>query len=433
MGLIKIKSDNPDLSYIISKNPETGMVSKVLRDGVVFGWYTQSKTNEYNIFFKDSDDTISYSDSIENEFEYNTVDKYNMSIMYANMLDKLINIKEDNQYDKSGYTYSLHLNMLYLKNEKYYDIFTRHMSDIFKIDLKQVSYKNYTCTISTDKSRFKDLVDFTMLFLIVNTMMNYNNFFVDNSSVGRFSKLIAKLDLPYFIRYVYKVNAFKSPKQFDEFSSIFNESETNSYDIKFGRNYYHRYNFVKNNLKFDKNIIDIGCGEGGFFKNSKSLGDDLVYYAIDTDTEVLDLAVKKAKNKSFENIVFNNSFDEFLTDRYNNEKCDVQLIEVVEHIDYDKSIELLKVIRDNINFERIIITTPNRDFNDNYYNCDELIGDGEETFKRHDDHKFELTLDELKSFIGSVFNDEYNVNYTFIGDVVNGITPTFGVVINKKG
>jgi hypothetical protein len=53
---MQIKSNNPNFSFIIRKNPSSGMIIEAVRKGYLFGWYTGENT--YNLYFKDSPNEI---------------------------------------------------------------------------------------------------------------------------------------------------------------------------------------------------------------------------------------------------------------------------------------------------------------------------------------------------------------------------------------
>ena len=60
MAIIKLSSTNPKFSHVIMKNPASGMQIKTLRQGFSFGWFKDE--SEYCVYFKDSDDEISFKE-----------------------------------------------------------------------------------------------------------------------------------------------------------------------------------------------------------------------------------------------------------------------------------------------------------------------------------------------------------------------------------
>lgn len=68
----------------------------------------------------------------------------------------------------------------------------------------------------------------------------------------------------------------------------------------------------------------------------------------------------------------------------------------------------------NSGVKQLVITTPNKDFNSNYF----ING------FRHDDHYFEMSFNEWVSFINKLNISGYYVDHKQIGDVVHTETST---------
>lgn len=82
---------------------------------------------------------------------------------------------------------------------------------------------------------------------------------------------------------------------------------------------------------------------------------------------------------------------------------------------------ILKIL--NMPHQKVIITTPNKEFNQNYKIFEDDV--------RNEDHKFEMVRDEFVNFIVEIVNKVTNKNVSFfeIGDTVNGLKPTLAAVI----
>lgn len=65
MAIVQLQSANPAFSFIIRKNPSSGMMLREIRKGIGHGWYSDSNT--YNVYFKDADNEVSYQKE-KNEF-----------------------------------------------------------------------------------------------------------------------------------------------------------------------------------------------------------------------------------------------------------------------------------------------------------------------------------------------------------------------------
>jgi len=63
MAIIQFSSTNPEFSYVIAKNPASGMSIKSIRKGQAFAWF--SNENTYNVFFKDADNDLSYKEQVD--------------------------------------------------------------------------------------------------------------------------------------------------------------------------------------------------------------------------------------------------------------------------------------------------------------------------------------------------------------------------------
>ena len=89
-----------------------------------------------------------------------------------------------------------------------------------------------------------------------------------------------------------------------------------------------------------------------------------------------------------------------------------------------ESQEIIKWVLNNINFSKIIITTPNYEFNVNY-----LL---ENEYRRHD-HKWELNRTQFKDYIGEISElTNYNLTFIDIGDIVDNVPCSQGLLITNK-
>ena len=143
-------------------------------------------------------------------------------------------------------------------------------------------------------------------------------------------------------------------------------------------------------------ILDVGCGEFIYYKRMMNLGFTNKYYAIDSDIQFERMGIFVAQKYNADNLHFYTSLIDF------------------------KSTEKI-----NILLTEFIISTPNDDFNEFYFDDDAM---------RHDDHHFELTQIEFKNLIEECVksHNNYEVNFHQIGDTLNGIQPTQAVIIKKS-
>ena len=87
MAYVQIKSDNNFLSWILSKNPDSGILGKKMRQGQAWGYFSNNNINEYNVLFQEGADEISFKKDKDEKYEYINVSKYNSSIFVISAID----------------------------------------------------------------------------------------------------------------------------------------------------------------------------------------------------------------------------------------------------------------------------------------------------------------------------------------------------------
>lgn len=423
MAIIHIESNNSKLSYILFKNPNTGMQIKTLRKGYLHGWYTDD--NNYVLYFKDSFDEISYPHSENQEFEYLTLTKYNSCQVYMNMISTLLKstTKVQHEYDTDNYHHTLEVSSVNLNNLKIFNSFNKSLNGIINIELLHLQHNTYKIKFSSNRSLFF-LLNYCEIFFLMNAVKNNEHLYVNDDVLNRFMQVIDKLEPPYFIMYHFKVIFLLNHNKFNKYRHLLEKSSSGKVSIQNGTNLQQRMNFIKCNLSYDRSILDIGCGEGNYLKFSNHI-ENYTYYGVDTDEKCLAKSTKKILDKKYNNVKLFESLSRFYSE-VKNEEVDIIITEVIEHIELVEVENFVHYIIDNIKFSTIILTTPNKDFNVYYNMRDDEI--------RHDDHKWELNYDQLKKFMNSILSKYTNieVKYSNIGDSVNDTYTTLSIIIKKK-
>jgi len=90
MSIVQLKSNNEDFSFIIKKNPNSGLVAKDLKKGVVFGFFTKGDENSFNIYFKDGSDEVSFPQYEGESFEYLNTSRYNSASFVVNAIYEML-------------------------------------------------------------------------------------------------------------------------------------------------------------------------------------------------------------------------------------------------------------------------------------------------------------------------------------------------------
>ncbi|MCL2186405.1 MAG: 3' terminal RNA ribose 2'-O-methyltransferase Hen1 [Treponema sp.] len=175
-----------------------------------------------------------------------------------------------------------------------------------------------------------------------------------------------------------------------------------------------------------RSVIDIGCGEGNllrFLVREKQFeniaGADVSFLALERAAEKLKLSETEYLKEKV------NLFQSSLT--YKDARFKgydaVCIIEVIEHLDLSRLNAFERVLFEFTKPRFIILTTPNREYNVKY----EYISEGK---FRHNDHRFEWTREEFRSWAEKVsLKYGYTVKFSEIGekDEVLGASTQMGV------
>lgn len=423
MAIIQLSSMDPNFSFVIKKNPSSGMQLRAIRKGMGYGWFSKNDT-AYNIFFKDADNAVSYGDQ---EFEYLNTSRYNSPQFVLNAISEYFSstVKDIDDKDIAGIEKTLFINMIEINMIRQIKHFEKYFPD-FTLTVSRYNAKSYSLTVTTTKT-FHELLNYVNL-LVVFIVLTGNDFvMIDESTIDKYMSAMERLDTPFFIRYMFSRNLLKSKTIFNKYKDrLENSNMYDSIDMVFGDTAMQRKSKITSLLDFDKSIVDIGCGEGFYALDFAKKLKDRLYHAIDIESHLLSVVENKATKKEITNIKTYNHIDGFLKlieDNKTETKYDVILTEVMEHMPIEDSKVLVDSILTSIEFDKFIITVPNKDFNQFY-----MIGEDE---FRHLDHKWEPTELEFKELISEIIGTDFNHTFINIGDTVNGISTSIGCVVTK--
>jgi len=440
MSIIQLKSENPMFSYIISKNPKSGLSAKNLRKGIVFGYFTEGDESSYNIFFKDGSDEVSFPAYEGEEFEYLNETRYNSASFVVSAIDEMFrsafkspefSTPNGDIKESEGKMSSFFINMIHIKNERYIAAFEDYFPE-YKVDAKLINRNNYQITITTNKTIF-ELLNFASLFGIFNAIVNNEPNFIGDDNIAKYIRCMNVIDAPYFLRYLFKIRFIRGMNTFNRniegFGVIKDELSKNiksNIEMTFGDTWQARQMAIEERLDFKNDIVDVGCGEGKYITRFSKYMKGNDYFAIDIDDEVRADAERRVKNKGLKNVHFFKTIDELLqSEKFTTEEVvptDVVCTEVIEHMQPEAAAELIEAILKIPNINSLIVTTPDVRFNANYFM----------TGMRHDDHDFEWDNIEFQKFMSDCLgksSKQYSSQWFGIGDVVDGITPSQGIII----
>lgn len=421
MAIIQITSTDPNFGFIIHKNPASGMQLRGVRQGTAFGWYSQNNT-AFNILFKDADNAVSFGDQ---EFEYLNTSRYNSPVFVINAISEYFSstVKAKSDVDVEGIEKSIMINMIDIKSISQLKHFEKYFPE-FKIEHDLHIAKSFKLKITTEES-FHKLFNYVNLMMLFISLTSDEYIQLDELSIEKYLNSIERLNAPFFIRYLFSRNMLKSKKQFDKYRDRL--ENTNLYEnikMQFGDTATQRRDKIRTMFSFDKPIVDVGCGEGFYaLPFSMNLPEDIKYYAIDIAEGLTNFVKKKAMRKNIQNISTFNHIDEFLTN-YDGSKVDVLLTEVIEHMPLEQSKELIKKIAEKVEFDKFVVTVPNKEFNQFY-----MLEDDE---FRHDDHDWEPTYDEFKQLMTEELSDNFSLTFVEIGDTINNISTSIGCLVSKQ-
>ena len=417
MGFLIIESENKDLSWILGKNPESGMIARSMRYGIVWGWYYNPQT--YVTRFNDYTDEVSFRKNIHDNYNYLGSLQYCSPLLLSTIMSELFSstLNKDNSKDiECVNKISLNLIRLNKRSINFIDKLNNYIK-LFNIDYKETKYTGlYNFTISSTKSTIKELFNYS--YLLGNLLNVLVIGYVDRPKLEQLDKMInfmIKINVPYYPRYLIKTNMI-SREDFVVLKNKLEQIGTSQVVMNWGNSQEQRYKFIESHVSFSSDIIDFGCGEGFYVKKIlPQLNLTNKYIAWDTDPEEL-AKVKyfKEKNPQYTNLIIPESQEELFSfiDGLNITKPIILMSEVFEHIEPSEAIKLVEKIKSNINFSHMIITTPDIGFNIHY------SPDGEINM-RHHDHKYEYTTEEFENVISNIFDSTYKKSFYQVGDIID--------------
>lgn len=419
MAIVQLKSTNPQFTFLIKKNPQSGMQLRPVRKGIAYGWYSDDAT--YNVFFKDADNELSYKQNDSDSFEYLNVSRYNTPLFPLNAVNEFFStpVKAQDERDIDGYEHTFFINMVQVERLHYIEFFNKHLKD-YTFSLQHQAHKSYSLTITTHKSLYHLLhvVGVLSLFLSI-----FGDEYIDISDriLDKYIRSLNVIDAPFYIRSLFARSFLTTRELFKRYKASIEQTEQASIGLEYGGTAMQRRTFISGVLPFNKPVLDIGCGEG-FYAIPFAGKIESTYYAVDINAELLEIVNRKAKAKQIDNIATFGSLDHFL-DSYNGEQVDVILTEVVEHMSEDEAAALIRQIIGSVDFGQLIVTTPNADFN-RYYELDGF---------RHEDHKWEMGIDAFREwFTDTIQGLAVEAEYGMVGDRVDEIRTTQSAIVRRK-
>lgn len=412
--IVSIKSDYKDFSWTLRKAPFSPPKGSTIRQGSSIGFYANPQ--QYVVYFQDGFDELSYPESSDQGFNYLDPHGIVSPLAAMNIFAEYFRGCTDPNPEKAEeepHEHEIEIITLSVQRDRTLETMNDYFPQ-FNVAFTNYSYDKYRNVKISHTGYLRDLIAYTQLFLLVVSLDNREYLGGSTDFVKKYIEFITKLDAPYFIRYLFKAMLIRSRNEFDKVKPLLEQSETLELELVFGDTHCSRMDWVKPQITMDE-VVDIGCGHDARYAKmlSRSVSK---YHAVDTDPEALESAQRRLRGR--ENIEYYARYDRVMADA----KVDIVISEVLEHFsDVYEALRFITDVSRYFDFNKIIITTPNRDFNEHYQLDDEL---------RRNDHGFEMDEEEFDWFCN--FIEQYvsgTLDKFKIGDKVNGVSPTHGLII----
>lgn len=431
--IIQIYSNNDYLAAILHKNPQTdeGLYLKPLKSGVIIGNVVSA--HRYEVLFQDRGN--SFTEETGNQLDFQSLCN---PLIILNCCTELFGhvLKGKTDYEAQEMKWlggltrgradtepcTIQVPVFYINSSWYRNgifLLERYFNGI---NAKHCVGNNFSLTITgTTIFEAMNLLNLTALFTHLTNTDAFNTF-IDDSFAQKYLRVLTNLEqVPYFVLYLFIKRAVKNNAQFALVKPAL-EAYLAQYGIRANLvnedTQQSRLGFITDETGIDHPVLDIGCGEFAYYKRLMKKGLIHQYYAVDRDENLRRLGENIMDRMDAENLSFYTSVDDVSL------KAQVNIIitEVIEHNPPEVSAALVKKAL-LLDFNKIIISTPNAEFNKFYF----------EAGFRHEDHHFEFTGEEFRLFIEACTNNKKDIQiaYAQVGDELNGICPTQLVIIKK--
>ncbi len=434
--IIKIHCKNIFLLDILHKNPNTdfGLYAKELKNGSIIG----NAIDQYNYHVIFQDTKYSYLPEESNQIDYQSYCSP-LAILHINteFFNQLLKLEKE-EYLNSKITWLdktfrevdteeciIEIPNFFIQSSWYNKnefLLCKYFSEI---EINHNVGNSVNLKIK-GKNVFHAINLLTLISLFTQITNNYGIFtYITDDFASKYVRILTNIEnVPYFIFYLFIKRCIKSEKQFLVFkNSLENYFIKQGYSVNFTYwdTHEERKQFIIKELDIETPILDIGCGELQYFKRFISKGFTKNYYAVDEDESIEDIANHLRRVNDYPNLFFYNSIDELVI----NENVNIIITEVIEHNSIAAAAELIKNAI-NINFKKIIITKPNQEFNQYFFDGNSM---------RHEDHDFEFNTTEFRKFIDEIIssnNKKLKSTFIQIGDSINSIQPTQCFIITPN-
>ena len=430
--IIQFISSNKFLLDILNKNPHTdeGLYLSPLKNGIVIG--SCDAKHQYSVLFQDI--AGSYQKDPDNQLDFqhlcNPLIILHICTLLFNHLLKDRSTYQSGEIKWLGETRaaidtlpcriilpSVYIDSSWYKNGSF--LLTKYFPGL---DVQAQSGKIYRIAVQgASVYEAINLLCLTALFIHL-TNIDALDKYIDASFAQKYVRILTNLEhVPYFVGYLFIQKAVKNKKQFSLIKPVLENylsTQGISARLTHQSTQLSRLDFITEKIGTTLPVLDIGAGEFAYYKRLINAGFLHSYYAVDKDARLEKLAENIMDRTGRDNLHF--FLD--LADVPRQEKINIIMSEVIEHNELAEAAQLIKQAL-SFNFNQIIISTPNADFNPFYFS----------TGMRHEDHHFEMTSQQFREFLEEYTKDQTGIKVSFaqVGDELNKICPTQIAIIEK--
>lgn len=441
--LIKISSTGPYLADILHKNPHTdlGLYATPLKEGVVIGNLVDAK--HYEVIFWD--DKNSYATDRTDPLDFQSLCNPLIVLGISTELFGHL-LKEREQYDCQPVPWLkktrgdidtapclIEVPVFYIQSNWYREgsfLLEKYFPSV-RLRSK-VGSNAYLSIQGKDVFEAVNLLNLVALFTHLSNEDHYENF-IDQSLIVKYARFLTNLQgVPYFVFYLFIKRAVKNKTHFELVSKGFETYLAGQgLNVRFTNEdtQQSRIQFITATIGTDLPVLDIGCGALAYYKRFMTMGLENTYYAVDQEQRFEQLGRSIMGRLGSDNLIFSNR----LEDIHPPGKVNIIISEVIEHNSVAEAKALVAAAL-AYDFDTLIISTPNAEFNQYYYGgASSGTADGESSF-RHADHQFEWTTDEFKQFLEPIIAAApvpIEVSYCQVGDQINDSQPTQLAILKK--
>jgi hypothetical protein len=428
MSILTITSNNPNLSFILSKNPTTILTDKKpfqrdLRQGRVYGWFPKLDNTQFRLLFLDAPATCSFGN--REAFEYLDMSRYSNPYLPIMMIGTALNTAstQPHELDVVGpdttveFTIQCPLSILF------------RFSEMAGLTLRYelISDKHFKVTVVD--TTIMAALNLAILVCVIACLADDDTYVpLPEAGVSKYLNVLNRAKAPYYLRHLFISRAISNRALFDKLEALV---QTENMKFQFGNTQVQRFDAIKeallgNGKKPGDTLLDIGCGE--LSHSVKLLGKYEFIIGFDGDEEICRINGLKIAKRKIENLTM---VHQEVDAAWVNENAgtfagnDVLLSEVLEHREIQASEALVKALLET-EANRIVITVPNKDFNP-YYSIGPLGF-------RHSDHKWEPTRAEFSEFLSACLdgsNPAWQLEEREVGDMVDGKSVSLMAVLER--